>query len=170
MIRTRWFILIFAVALTCGCDSGKVEEVRQRSAHPDASKLLVHSVEGKLLVADRPASGARLAFHPVDGGVLRPVGVADSDGVFFLTTYSVGDGAPAGEYVVTVLWPNDTLPPDECEIINPVAHDRLGGLYLDATKSELRATVQSGHNTITLHATVGGSGWNLPPLRTGDRK
>jgi len=149
--------LLAAAALVCaGCG-------------PPAGRtpVPVHPVEGKLLVVDRPATNARLVFYPAGGspGSVCPVGVTGPDGRFRLTTYTTDDGAPEGEYVVTVLWPNETFPADDCDVANMATHDRLGGLYLDPAKSELRATVRPGHNTITLHATVGGSGWNLPRLR-----
>lgn len=160
MARSLAPVLAASVLFAAGCARGDA----------GAARIAVHPVGGKLLVADRPAANARLAFHPVGGGGLRPVGVTGPDGGFALTTYSSGDGAPEGEYVVTVLWPNDTLPADECEIVNPANHDRLGGLYLDPAKSELRATVRPGRNEITLHATVGGSSWNLPRLRDGEKK
>ena len=162
MTLTRPLAVLLAAATAAGCAS--------RAQTPDRAP--VQHVEGKLLVADRPASGARLAFHPVAGGPsgVCPVGVAGPDGGFVLTTYAFGDGAPAGEYVVTVMWPNETLPADDCDVVSLAAHDRLGGLYLDPAKSELRATVRPGHNTLTLHATVGGSGWNLPRLRDAEKK
>lgn len=162
MARSLAPVLAVFVLFAAGCARGDAGPARAS----------VHPVAGKLLVADRPAVNARLAFHPAGGslGGVYPVGVAGADGRFRLTTYTTDDGAPEGEYVVTVLWPNDTFPADECEIVNPANHDRLGGLYLDPAKSELRATVRSGHNTITLHATVGGAGWNLPRLRDSEKK
>lgn len=56
-----------------------------------------------------PAHGALVVFHPVDhqtekliGG--KPVGRVQEDGSFMLTTYEEGDGAPEGEYGVTIDW------------------------------------------------------------------
>lgn len=53
--------------------------------------------------------GALVVFHPVDpsrekqiGG--KPFGKVKEDGTFKLTTYASDDGAPEGEYGVTVEW------------------------------------------------------------------
>jgi hypothetical protein len=56
-----------------------------------------------------PAAGALIVLHPIDpafekviGG--KPFAKAEEDGTFKLTTYNEGDGAPEGEYGVTVEW------------------------------------------------------------------
>jgi hypothetical protein len=56
-----------------------------------------------------PPEGALVVFHPADpaaekrvGG--KPFGKVGADGTFRLTTYAAGDGAPEGEYGVTVDW------------------------------------------------------------------
>jgi hypothetical protein len=49
-----------------------------------------------------------VVFHPKDNAdpqAPRPFGTAGADGSFGLTTSRPGDGAPAGEYRVTVIWP-----------------------------------------------------------------
>jgi hypothetical protein len=58
---------------------------------------------------DQIPVGALVVFHPKDpkdekliGG--KPFGKVGEDGSFALTTYAPGDGAPAGEYGVTVDW------------------------------------------------------------------
>lgn len=148
-------IPIVAVLVAAGCGGG------------DTSRAPVYPVAGRIEVSDRPAGDARLAFHPLDRARARgtlPVGVSRPDGTFALTTYSAGDGAPEGEYVVTVFWQNEAMPLDECNCPDPLAHDRLFGLYADATTSELRATIRAGTNDVVIRATVGGRGWHLPPL------
>jgi hypothetical protein len=71
-------------------------------------------------VAGRPPSHALVGFHPVgDAGpnAVHPVGEVDEQGRFTLTSYRAGDGAPEGEYRVTVAWflasgrPGDDGPP-----------------------------------------------------------
>lgn len=63
-------------------------------------------VTGQVLVEGRPAVGATVSFHPVKAaeGSPRPVGQVDAAGNFRLTTRQAGDGAPPGEYKVTVTW------------------------------------------------------------------
>src|SRR5437868_15182861 len=67
----------------------------------------VFPVEGRILYEGRPLANAFLVFHPVnDAGpqVTRPTATAENDGTFAPTTYEAADGAPAGEYAVTVEW------------------------------------------------------------------
>src|SRR5262245_60314852 len=66
-------------------------------------------VAGKVLLADgKPAEHATVVLHPVGEtgqDVPKPRGKVAADGSFKLTTYDGNDGAPAGEYRVTVeLW------------------------------------------------------------------
>ena len=56
-----------------------------------------------------PPVGALVVFHPTDpafetkiGG--KPVGTVGDDGTFQLTTHEQNDGAPEGEYGVTIDW------------------------------------------------------------------
>src|SRR5437016_1941611 len=67
----------------------------------------VFPVRGQVTVDGKPAAGATVFFYPVesDPDAIAPYGVTDANGSFTLTTYLTFDGAPAGEYVVTVRWP-----------------------------------------------------------------
>src|SRR5690349_13127404 len=75
---------------------------RRLSAEPT-----LYAVEGKVLVNGEPAENLNVAFHPQGGDKnwFCPVGRTNSKGVFHLTTRSGADGAPAGEYSVTLVWP-----------------------------------------------------------------
>jgi hypothetical protein len=66
----------------------------------------VYPVSGKVLFDGKPAEGAVVQFHPKNksGKVVVPVGRVGADGTFRLTSYKQDDGAPAGEYTVTVFW------------------------------------------------------------------
>ena len=63
---------------------------------------------GKVLLPDgKPAEHALVVFHPVGDGasMTKPRGKVGADGTYKLTTYDTDDGAPAGDYRVTVeLW------------------------------------------------------------------
>src|SRR5262245_9309643 len=86
-------LLLGALALwAAGCGSGR------RAVDPASGQV----VAGK---DKKPATGAMVMFHPVheDGGpIYKPVAYVDEQGQYQLTTYTKGDGAPAGEYVVTL--------------------------------------------------------------------
>ena len=80
----------------------------------------VYPVQGEVRVDGRAPAHALIGFHAVgDAGpdAVHPVGVVDDQGRFTLTTYKAGDGAPPGEYRVTVAWflatgrPGDDGPP-----------------------------------------------------------
>jgi hypothetical protein len=77
-------------------------------------------VTGKLVDGDKPAEKAVMFFHPRDGsgaGTLLPVGRVAADGSFRVSTYMANDGAPVGDYAVTVVWPKipKDAPADEVE-------------------------------------------------------
>jgi hypothetical protein len=71
----------------------------------------LYPVRGKILFEGQPARGATLVFHPLgnsDPNAVKPRAFVDRDGTFEVFTYAAGDGAPAGEYAVTVagrMWP-----------------------------------------------------------------
>jgi len=77
----------------------------------------------------QPAVGATVVFHSLtDSGprAMRPHGVVRDDGTFQLTSYTTGDGAPEGEYSVTIVW--NAAPKSPLE---DVGADRLNGKYVD---------------------------------------
>lgn len=58
------------------------------------------SVGGIVMLDDKPVGQAAVMFHHSAGRTA--FGVTNDDGTFQLTTRSPGDGAPTGEYCVTV--------------------------------------------------------------------
>lgn len=115
----------------------------------------VHLVYGKLMVDGVPAANASLAFHPLgstDPIAPRAVGTTNPDGSFHLTTFVSDDGAPAGDYVVTVIWHDLSKPIDECGCEDLTVHDLFRGADADAAHSSLRATIRPGLNNIKVEA------------------
>lgn len=111
----------------------------------------VYPVRGSVFVKGQPAAGARIFFspaaNPTDPRAWRPFAVVDKDGSFRLTTYLAFDGAPAGDYVVTVTWavkPAGTSGADD----GTVSPDRLKGVYGDPRKPKLKAVVKPGPNDL----------------------
>ncbi len=104
------------------------------------------TVSGKVLFNQKPAAYALVVFHPVKDTKLdmRPNGYTDKEGVFRLSTYSDGDGAPAGDYLVTVIWTGAN--PDTEEVAE--APDKLQGRYADPKTSGLKVTVKEGPNQL----------------------
>ena len=64
-------------------------------------KLSTVPVTGTVRVQGKPIANASVSFQSQDGKVSAG-GVTDTEGKFQLTTYTNGDGAPIGNYVVTV--------------------------------------------------------------------
>src|SRR5437870_9683877 len=77
-----------------------------------AGKESLNPVQGKLLYKNQPMSGALVTFHPKGAdevSAVRPTGLVKEDGTFTLAT-GQKEGAPAGDYVVTVIWPEEVGP------------------------------------------------------------
>ena len=99
---------------------------------------------GKVLLPDgKPAEHALVVFHPVgdSASVTKPRGKVGADGTYKLTTYDTDDGAPAGDYRVTVeLWlaGKGDEPPT----------NRLNAKYSKPESANLSTTVGTGPTQI----------------------
>lgn len=129
-------VLLLSLMLIAGCQD------------PPGPKMKpVVPVSGKVQVKDQPAAGAMVMFHPlpIQPGrfdMIRSRGTVTADGTFQLTTYNTNDGAPEGEYAVTVYWPGKRVgPPDPNDEISDLPPDQLGLRYSDPARTPLRATV-----------------------------
>jgi hypothetical protein len=74
-------------------------------AEPD--RVAVHPAAGTITFKGQPAHGAFVTLHPKAApaeSVPTPRANVDKDGSFNVSTFNSGDGAPEGEYVVTVHW------------------------------------------------------------------
>ena len=104
----------------------------------------VFPVRGQVFVKNKPAVAAFVLFVPVNEPAEpkdpRPRAEVAADGSFQLSTYGDNDGAPAGDYIVTIRWPGN-------EDLNEPS-DKLNGRYSDAATSRLRATVKEAPNEI----------------------
>jgi hypothetical protein len=126
--------LVFPLLAATGCSDGR------RTVYP---------VDGSVTWKGKIPAGAQVVFHPVgrtDKDAIRPTGQVDEEGHFTLTTFSAGDGAPSGQYDVTVVWwvsPGKSQP----------AVNKLPAAYARPDTSGQRITVSAGannHQTINL--------------------
>lgn len=109
----------------------------------------LYDVQGSVLYQKvRPAAHALVILHPVDATGrmerVRPHGVADASGKFRLSTYMPDDGCPAGEYRVTVVWPQQLPGAEGDDEGGDSGPDQLKGKYADPETSGLTLTVQAG--------------------------
>jgi hypothetical protein len=130
MARTAWIAL---VVVTVGCQS-------------KPNSIAVVAVHGQLKTADgQPAAGATISFHPLNAPSPRPFvphGTVSATGDFTLTSYAPNDGAPPGEYAVTVTWRTQRADGD------PAGPDRLKGRFADPAKPLARVTVGPDATTL----------------------
>jgi tetratricopeptide (TPR) repeat protein len=113
-----------------------------RSVFGNGGRLAVHRAQGKAEYEGKPMNNATIFLHPInikDPRFPKPRAVVQEDGNFLLTTYRKDDGAPVGEYKVTVQWfatvkgsdlPTNVLPPR----------------YAKAETSDLTVRIEKGDN------------------------
>lgn len=110
-----------------------------------SSGATVYPVRGEVFHNAKPAEGALVHFHPRDKEKCQPAyATVQSDGSFQLTTFSPGDGAAVGDYVVTVNWREEKQVDGE----TIVGRDRLKDRYSKRDKSDLKAAVTVGDNVV----------------------
>jgi hypothetical protein len=105
----------------------------------------VYPVRGQLFVDGKPAAGAYVLFHPAsdaDPQATRPHGQVDQDGTILLSTYGANDGAPIGDYLVTLDW-RRTVPGH-----GPRGPSLVPPEYGTPKESPLRATVKAESNNL----------------------
>jgi hypothetical protein len=110
------------------------------------SHVPVHPVVGEIKFQGQPAAGAFVSLHPQNAaeGVPNPRATVAKDGSFTVSTFEGNDGAPEGDYVVTVQW------------YKPVRQgpDLVGGpnvlppKYSSATSSDIKIHIAAGENRL----------------------
>lgn len=87
-------LLVSAAGLVAGCSKAK------------QPWEIVYPAKGVVSLNGEPLAGARITLIPEDEKVpdsVRPSATSNEDGTFSLGTYSLSDGAPAGNFKVLVL-------------------------------------------------------------------
>lgn len=107
-----------------------------------SSKVPVYPVSGKVVVgkSKKAAVGAMVFFNAVQetpGEFIRPAGTVDASGEYKITSRNTHDGAPEGEYIITLYWPHPQKSVFDCD-----DDDRLNGAYMNVEKSKFRFTVR----------------------------
>lgn len=100
-----------------------------------------YPTEGKLLINGQPAANVTVFFNainPADAESTRAYATTTADGTFSLTTHNAYDGAPEGEYVVTLLY-EPLMSPLSRPKGKPPTFDKK---YTNPAASPLRAKVE----------------------------
>ncbi|HEX3150569.1 MAG TPA: carboxypeptidase-like regulatory domain-containing protein [Gemmataceae bacterium] len=116
-----------------------------------------YPVSGKVLVNGQPAAGAIVVLTPVSNpGTMdkKPSGMTKEDGTFELMTFKEGDGAPPGDYLVSIIWPGKPkssgtpkgLSGGEDERASST--DQLRGKYSDPQNSGLTVKIEAKANQL----------------------
>lgn len=103
MRRFVWILLVLILAPSSGCGRRESEQQRLERLVPNA--VGTSKVTGNVTVDGEPVKDLWVTLHPKDASVkLRPRGQTDAKGNFKISTYTGGDGAPDGEYDITIAW------------------------------------------------------------------
>jgi len=144
-ITTLAATLLVAVLAASGC-SKKAERPRVPTT----------TAAGQVLLDGKPLAGALVILHPQGAekveapGAKEPIpapsarGVSQPDGRFTLSTYDTGDGAPVGEYAVTVVHRPAQKNGESFEPGPNVLPPR----YASAKTSGLRVKISEGENEL----------------------
>ncbi len=123
------FAIVSAVMVCVGCSQ-------------DSWHAKTYPAKGKLFVNGEPATNVVVSLLPkgsgVDSRMSIPWGIVDEEGEYVLTTYSANDGAPAGEYLVTLRWPSSPS----------AADDRFNDAYFTPDRNVATVVIQKGENEI----------------------
>jgi hypothetical protein len=108
-----------------------------------------YPVSGQVTIEGKPAAGADLRFYETRGGtpsLSRPYATTDAEGRFVVSTYGMHDGAPPGEYRVTVSWkgPLDRISPDQRDAMP----ERLPARFADPSTSGIQVSIVRGQNLL----------------------
>jgi hypothetical protein len=140
---SRFAIILALIASATGCGG--------------PSRLELHPAKGTVLQAGKPAIGARVTLYPsasiVDeqAKALRPNGTVDGTGAYALSTYVPNDGAPAGEWVVTIVWPDpkvDEKTRKQLEEEGNSVPDVFRGRFAKPENSPWKVKIAEGENSL----------------------
>lgn len=125
--------ILLAVASGCG-DS-------------DPTRIQVYPATGSISFRGQPVPGAVVTLHPREAdsqGAPVPRANVGRDGKFDVSTYDGGDGAPQGDYVVTIVWFRPVLKDGDLR----AGPNVIPRKYARPETSDLRVTIAAGENAI----------------------
>jgi hypothetical protein len=120
-------------------------------ASPDPDRLAVFPASGKISFNGKVPDGAYLALHSKtkakapNGQEVVPSAQVKSDGTFQLSSYAANDGAPTGEYAVTIEWHKTIKQAAGDPMLGP---NLLPPQYSRSQTSPLTVTIAAGMNEL----------------------
>jgi hypothetical protein len=112
------------------------------------SRKPTQPVRGTLYVDGSPAAGAIVQLWPVLGkekARYSAQAMTEADGSFTVSSYTAFDGAPAGEYRISVTWPRPLV-----DASGKPGRNVLPAKYASPETSGLTRTVVAGENVLDL--------------------
>jgi hypothetical protein len=129
----RRALLLAVIAVLCSsCGETPIE------------RITVFPVKGQVLLNGKPVKGALVTFHPISSALpknITPTGHTDENGDFAITTYEKEDGAPAGDYGVTITMKTN---PSKRQTV----HEPLKGKYSDSAHPRFQAHINQQPNQL----------------------
>ncbi len=127
-------LAVFVALIAAGC--GQVNSAQGPKAFP---------ASGKVIYKNKPLSNVVVTFYNAEGEE-RASATTNPIGEFTLTTYEPGDGAPAGEYTVsiTTMEMEGEDAGEGGDEAAPAQRPRFPSKYTSTDTSDLRATVAEG--------------------------
>lgn len=128
-------VALFSSPTFCGC-SGSSQNWEK-----------THAASGVVTLKGRPISDAQLYFFPQDVQLpetVRPKAQSSEGGKFEVWTYAQGDGAPAGNYKVTVV--RNAVVVSQNTIVAKT--NDLPGKYSTVDTSDIVVAIAAGQNEL----------------------
>jgi hypothetical protein len=136
--QASWALLGALSLLIAGCGSTDTQPA-------------IYPATGKIRFNGAAPVGAVVALHAKSqpmlpgGHEVVPSGLVKADGSFDLTSFAPFDGAPPGDYVLTVEWHKTSTGSDENRVLGPNA---LPGKYSKPSTSPLAVTIATQPNEL----------------------
>ncbi len=100
---TRWSSSVYWGFIAVGL----LIPITLASCSSSEATVSVFPVSGKVTFNGAPAEGAQVLLHAKGHALppnIAPMGTVKADGTFQIGAFSSNDGAPAGDYIATVVW------------------------------------------------------------------
>lgn len=131
------FALLVIISGMTGCSRRESDDQMLKRLAPNAAATT--KVSGSVTVDGAPVKDLWVTLHSTDASnKLRPRAQTDPQGRFQITSYIGGDGAPPGDYAITIEW----LRFSRLGGAGWVGPDKLNNQFSDPKTTALKVTVK----------------------------